>query len=122
MIVIADDSKFVETLGSFPLPIEVNAFGLAATRHAIAALASELGLSGDIDIRQKGAGPDEGPYITDGGHLILDASFGRIPKPKALAIGLNQIPGVVEHGLFIGLANRAILAGEGGIQTLVAPN
>lgn len=116
MIVIADEGKYVETLGRFPLPIEVNAFGLGATRVAIEAAAGKLGVSGDIKLRMAG----DGPFLTDGGHLILDASFGRIPATRRLAEALNAIPGVVEHGLFIGLADKAILAGSNGIREIDA--
>jgi ribose 5-phosphate isomerase A len=116
MIVIADQSKVVDTLGAFPLPIEVNAFGLGATRIAIEKLASRLGLVGTIAQRMSG---DEF-YTTDGGHLILDASFGRIPDAEALAKALNEIPGVVEHGLFINLASLAIIAGPDGAQLMQA--
>src|SRR5690606_30361625 len=94
MIVIADETKLVSTLGAFPLPIEVNPFGLAATRIAVEKLASRYGLSGEIDLRRSG----KDVYFTDGGHHILDASFGRIPDAEALAVQLNSIPGVVEHG------------------------
>lgn len=116
MLVIADDSKLVDTLGAFDLPIEVNRFGLAATKIAIEELAKSLGLVGDIILRKDG----EVEFETDGGHLILDASFGRIPDPKALSTELLQIPGVVEHGLFIDIANTAILAGADGIEILKA--
>lgn len=114
MVVIADDSKLVETLGAFPLPIEVNPFGLVATRRAVEKCAVALGLTGAIDLRQA-----EGkPYLTDGGHFILDASFGRIPDAQGLSSALLEIPGVVQHGLFIGLASTVVLAGEGGITLL----
>lgn len=116
MIVIADASKVVEVLGAFPLPIEVNAFGLEATRIAILKLASEFGLSGDLNLRKSG----DGIFTTDGGHYILDASFGRIPDAEALASRLNAIPGVVEHGLFINLASLAIIAGPEGARTMEA--
>ncbi len=116
MIVIADETKVVETLGAFKLPIEVNAFGLVATRKAVEKVAERLGLSGEIVVREGG----DGPFMTDGGHLILDASFGRIPDPEALASALNFIPGVVEHGLFIGIASLAIIAGPNGARTLSA--
>ncbi|GMB82249.1 ribose-5-phosphate isomerase RpiA [Shinella zoogloeoides] len=116
MIVIADESKVVETLGAFKLPIEVNPFGLAATRIAIEKTASRLGLSGPIALRTSG----DGPFMTDGGHYILDASFGRIPDADALASKLNDIPGVVEHGLFINMASLAIIAGPAGARTLTA--
>ena len=116
MIVIADESKLVDTLGRFPLPIEIAPFGMAATRLAVERLAARLGLTGEIVQR-----PDkDGPYLTDGGHFILDASFGRIPDAEALANGLVAIPGVVEHGLFLNMANAAIIASQSGARTLLA--
>ena len=117
MIVIADRSKLVETLGAFPLPIEVNRFGRRATEIAVAAAAAELGLSGPITLRMTGGQP----FVTDGGHFILDASFGRSPNTRALSNALHAIPGVVEHGLFIGLASVAVVAGANGIETVHAP-
>jgi len=116
MIVIADETKVVETLGAFKLPIEVNSFGLGATRIAVEKLAARQGLSGEIIVRASG----DGPFMTDGGHLILDASFGRIPDADALARELNAIPGVVEHGLFIGIASLAIIAGPAGARVMTA--
>lgn len=115
MIVIADESKVVATLGRFPLPIEVNKFGLRATQIAVEAAARSLDLSGPLTLRMT-AGQ---PFVTDGGHLILDASFGRIPDARALSNVLHAIPGVVEHGLFLGLADLAVIAGSDGIRTLV---
>ena len=117
MLVIGDDAKLVHTLGKFDLPIEVNKFGLTVTINEIGKVANILGLEGDLVLRKNGA--DE--FVTDGGHYIVDASFGRIPDPEALSQALLQIPGVVEHGLFIGIADTAILAGENGIQVLNAP-
>lgn len=116
MIVIADETKVVDVLGAFKLPIEVNPFGQVATRIAVEKVASRLGLSGEIAVRQS----HDGAFLTDGGHLILDASFGRIPDADALAEELNAIPGVVEHGLFIGIASLAIIAGPQGARTLTA--
>lgn len=116
MIVIADESKLVETLGRFPLPIEVNRFGLKATERAIAKAADGLGLSGPVTLRMTGGEP----FVTDGGHLILDASFGRIPDPRALSSALHAIPGVVEHGLFLGLADLAVISGVDGVRTVAA--
>jgi ribose 5-phosphate isomerase A len=113
MIVIADKTKMVTTLGTFPLPIEVNRFGLAATRIGIDKAVEKLGLSGDILLRQ-GA---DGPFSTDGGHCILDASFGLIPDAEALSGALHAVPGVVEHGIFLRLAKLAIIAGGDGIET-----
>ena len=114
MIVIADETKLVATLGRFPLPIEVNPFGLAATRIAVEKAAAKLGLSGEIRLRQSG----DGVFLTDGGHYILDASFGLIPDAEALSDALFAIPGVVEHGLFLGIADTAVIAGAGGVKVI----
>ena len=116
MIVIADESKVVEMLGAFALPIEINPFGQAATRLAVEKVAARLGLSGSMGLRSS----DDGLFMTDGGHLILDASFGRIPDAEALSSELNSIPGVVEHGLFINIASLAVIAGPAGARTLQA--
>ena len=116
MLVIADSSKKVEHLGAFPLPIEVNGFGVLATTLAIERAGAMLGLSGSIRLRMQG----EQPFITDGGHLIIDASFGLIPDPEALSAALHAIPGVVEHGLFLGLASSVLLAGPEGVERLGA--
>ena len=113
MVVIADDSKWVPVLGRFPLPIEVVPFGLAATRRAIEAAALAAGCPGPAVLRRTREGH---PFVTDGGHHILDASLGRIADPKALAAGLVRIPGVVEHGLFIDLVKAAIIAGAEGVR------
>jgi ribose 5-phosphate isomerase A len=114
MIVIADESKRVATLGRFPLPIEVVPFGLRATEIAIAKLLASLDMPGELRLRKAADGT---PFVTDGGHFILDAHLGRIEKPNVLASTLNNIPGVVEHGLFLGLATGAILAtGEGLVE------
>ncbi len=114
MIVIADGSKRVVTLGRFPLPIEVVPFGLRVTQTAIAKLLESLDMAGDLRLRTAADGT---PTVTDGGHFILDAHLGRIDKPNVLASTLNNIPGVVEHGLFLGLATGAILAtGEGLVE------
>jgi ribose 5-phosphate isomerase A len=66
-------------------------------------------------------GKDGHAFVTDGGHWILDAILTRIPNPKALAEGLSRIPGVVEHGLFIGLAQAAILAGTAAVRVVERP-
>ena len=110
MLVIADESKLVRTLGAFPLPIEVNSFGLKATKNAIEQAAKRLELSGEVRLRVKNGQP----FVTDGGHFILDASFGRISNPDRLSEALFAIPGVVEHGLFLNLANRSVIAMANG--------
>ncbi len=118
MIVIADETKWVETLGRFPLPIEVIPFGLGATRRGIEAVFAKNGVSGPMDIRKT---KDGHVFVTDGGHWIIDARLGRIPDSPKLAASLNSIPGVVEHGLFIGLARTAVLAGPQGIRVVERP-
>jgi ribose 5-phosphate isomerase A len=118
MIVIADESKWVITLGRFPLPVEVNRFGLAATRRAMAQAFARCGVSGQMSVRN---GPDGHAFVTDGGHWILDVHLGLIPDAPRLASLLNSIPGVVEHGLFIGLASMAVLAGAQGIRIFERP-
>lgn len=116
MIVIADASKLVDTLGCFPLPIEVNPFGLRATEIAIGEAAARLGLDGPLTLRMTNGEP----FVTDGGHFIIDASFGRIPDTRALSDALHAIPGVVEHGLFLELADAAIVADADGVRTVRA--
>jgi ribose 5-phosphate isomerase A len=115
MIVIADESKWVETLGRFPLPVEVIPFGLAATQRAMARAFAESGVSGQMVVRK---GKDGHVFVTDGGHWIVDAHLERITDAPRLAGLLNVIPGVVEHGLFIGLASTAILAGAKEIRVV----
>ena len=118
MVVIADESKLVPTLGRFPLPVEVVPFGLAATRRAIEAAAAAAGCPGQALMRRDKNGH---AFVTDGGHWILDAMLGRVVDPKPLADRLSAIPGVVEHGLFIGLAQAAILAGPAGVRVIERP-
>lgn len=115
MIVIADDSKLVSQLGRFPLPIEVVPFGLAATRRAVEAAIVDAGAAGDVVLRLRA---DGSVLVTDGGHYLLDAHLGRIDLPDRLATLLNAVPGVVEHGLFLGLATGAVLASAGGIRLM----
>ena len=119
MIVIADSSKIVDALGRFPLPIEVNRFGLGATRHAIAAIMNHHHAQGELKLRTSGNGE---PFLTDGGHLILDAFFGRISQPEALSSELLDIPGVVQHGLFLKMCRKAYVATPNGVETLLKGN
>jgi ribose 5-phosphate isomerase A len=115
MLVIADQSKWVRVLGRFPLPIEVVPFGFAATRRAIEAAAAAAGAPGPMQLRRT---KDGHAFVTDSGHWILDAALGRIGEPGLLADRLAAIPGVVEHGLFIHLAQTAIIAGPDGVRTV----
>ncbi|CAN5254687.1 ribose-5-phosphate isomerase RpiA [soil metagenome] len=119
MIVIADETKWVQTLGRFPLPIEIIPFGHAATRRAIETVFAQNGVSGALAVRKAGDGH---AFVTDGGHWIVDAHLEQIPDSPKLAAALNSIPGVVEHGLFIGLACTAVLAGPQGIRVIERPS
>jgi ribose 5-phosphate isomerase A len=118
MIVIADDSKWVDVLGRFPLPIELVPFGLAATQRAMEQAFAKCGVSGPMVVRKR---KDGHVFVTDGGHCIIDAHLGRIEDVPRLAGELINIPGIVEHGLFIGLASMAILAGPEGIRIVERP-
>jgi ribose 5-phosphate isomerase A len=117
MVVIADASKKVATLGAFPLPLEVVQFGLTATRNMITALAADVGCEGDLKVRMLAGGK---PFVTDGGNLILDCHFNRIEEPEELDEALKLIPGVVENGLFIGIADLAVIAGADGVTLIGA--
>ena len=114
MVVIADESKLVQRLGAFPLPVEIVAFGWQATLNKVRALANEYGCEGEISLR----GTQADPFITDGGNYILDCAFGAIADPDGLAIALSVLPGVAEHGLFIGIASTAIVAGADGVEII----
>jgi ribose 5-phosphate isomerase A len=116
MVAIADATKLVARLGGFPLPVEVAPFGLAATRRHVERACADLGLTGSFALRQR----DGAVFVTDGGHYIIDCAFGAIAAPEALAQALASIPGVVEHGLFLGVASAAIVAGPRGVEILGA--
>jgi ribose 5-phosphate isomerase A len=118
MIVIADASKWVAQLGRFPLPVEIVPFGATATRRAVEAAAAAAGSPGPAVIRKATNGH---AFVTDGGHWLLDAQLQHIADPQALAARLAAVPGVVEHGLFIGLARTAIVAGPDGVQLIERP-
>jgi ribose 5-phosphate isomerase A len=114
MVVIADQAKRVETLGAFPLPVEVIPFGARATLLRMEAAARRAGCDGRIDLRMRGGEL----FRTDNSNVIADCHFGRIADPETLAKALSQLPGVVEHGLFIGLADTAFIATPTGVETL----
>jgi ribose 5-phosphate isomerase A len=103
-IVVGDSSKQVAHLGKFPLPVEVIPFAQSLISKRIAGLGAQVSL--------RGAG---NPYVTDEGHHILDCKFGEIADPPALAEKLRGIPGVVEHGLFIGMAELALVGKDGRV-------
>jgi ribose 5-phosphate isomerase A len=118
MLVIADDSKWVSMLGRFPLPVEIAPFGAAATRRAVEDATAAAGCPGPALLRK---GPDGHAFVTDGGHWLLDAQLQRIGDPQTLAARLSAVPGVMEHGLFIGLAGTAIVAGPDGVRLIERP-
>jgi len=107
LVIIADSSKQVATLGKFPLPLEVISFAEALVAKKITALGAK------VQLRQSADGK---PFITDEGHHILDCHFGQIVDPPALARTLEAMPGIVEHGLFIGMASVVLIAKGDAIQ------
>ncbi len=109
MIVVGDSSKQVAMLGKFPLPVEVIPFAQVLLGKKISALGASVRLRMDASGK---------PFVTDEGHHILDCSFGQIPDPPALARQLSDMPGVVEHGLFINLASVALIAKNGNVLAL----
>ena len=109
MVVVADSSKQVAALGRFPLPVEVIGFAQALVAREIAALGASSSLRRDA----RG-----NVFVTDEGHHILDCRFGRIPDPPALARRLSDMPGIVEHGLFIGMASVVVMAKDTEVITL----
>ncbi|MCF3972248.1 ribose-5-phosphate isomerase RpiA [Paracoccus salsus] len=111
MVVIADPGKVVEQLGAFPLPVEVLQFGFETTRTLIRRALEGLDL-GDRAVMQRLRGGD--PWITDEGNFILDLHLEVIPDAPALARALSAIPGVVEHGLFLGMCDLTIIGKADG--------
>ncbi len=103
MVVVADSGKLVPVLGKFPLPVEIIPFARPVVERKLAS----LGATSRLRLK-----PDGLPYVTDNGNHILDASFGRIADPPAIARALSETPGVVEHGLFIGVA-KVVFLGKG---------
>ena len=118
MIVIADESKVVATLGAFPLPVEVVPFGFASTLRLIEVMSGQAGCEGEIKQRQA---PGGGRFVTDQDNYIVDCAFGAIQEPEVLAFALKRVPGVVEHGLFLGVADLAIVAGAAGVRVIRRP-
>ena len=109
MVVVADSSKVVPVLGKFPLPVEVISFARTVVEKKI------VSLGASPKLRTK---PDGSPFITDNGNQILDCSFGKIADPAALALILSDTPGIVEHGLFIGLASMALVGRGDRVEEL----
>ena len=111
-VVIADAAKAVQTLGRFPLPIEVVPFGHATTAGRIADALAWCGIGAEPKLRAK----DGQPVRTDNGNLIYDAACRRIEDPGLLAEALKSLTGVVDHGLFLGLADEALVGTDAGVE------
>jgi ribose 5-phosphate isomerase A len=115
MIVIADAAKVVDTLGRFPLPVEIVPFAYQVTMERIADAAARCGCSQNLMRLRGGEGH---AFKTDSGNFIADCAAETIPDPERLAHLLNEIPGVVDHGLFISIASLALVGTSGGVKIL----
>jgi ribose 5-phosphate isomerase A len=111
LVIVADESKLVEALGTGPLPVEVEPFGWEVTLEALASL------GGEPELRMDGAGA---PFVTNGGHYTVDCLFPSIPDPAALEGKIKRIPGALECGLFVGLAQVAVVGCSGGMKVIEA--
>jgi ribose 5-phosphate isomerase A len=110
LVIVADESKVVEHLGAgWAIPVEVVPFGWQATENRL----TESGAKTTLRVR------DGQPYLTDGGHYIIDCAYGPIPDPPALQAHLDSIVGVVEHGLFLGMAREVFIGGGEGVKRMV---
>jgi len=115
-VVIADASKNLPQLGAFPLPVEIEDFAWALTiRRLRETLTQQSYRTPALQIRAAKTGE---PFLSDGGNLIVDCKLERIKDPAALENGLRKLPGVIETGLFVGIANKVIIAGENGPETI----
>jgi ribose 5-phosphate isomerase A len=111
LVIMVDESKLVERLGShFPLSVELIPFGWSVAARKLEALGAKVALR---------SGSDGKPYVSDGGHYIVDCAFGPIASPAKLEFELNSLVGLVEHGLFLGMASQVIVAGSDGIRVLL---
>lgn len=118
IITIADESKLVDTLGAFPLPIEVVDFAPNLAVREIIAVAKDMGCpTYEAAIRVDDAGE---PFISDGSHLIVDCACSAIPDARALETALNALPFVVENGIFVGLSSVAVLGSADGVREVLA--
>ena len=115
-VAIADESKRAAVFGTFPLPVEIVAFGHVTTARRMEHALNDFGFPAPCNLRLSGGAP----VITDNGNVIYDLAFGAIADPEGVEALLKSLTGVVEHGLFIGLAGEALIAGPGGVTTLKA--
>lgn len=118
MIVVADESKRVATLGAFPLPLEVVPFGWETTRAIVERLLEDQDVGGRAARLRLDR---DRPFVTDGGHFILDLELGRIGEPERLSAALNAVPGVIDTGLFLNVADEAVIGrADGSTERLEA--
>jgi ribose 5-phosphate isomerase A len=110
LLVVVDSGKVKDRLGAFPLPVEVVPFGWPVVVERV------RGLGGTPTLRRA---RDGSPFVTDEGHWILDCAFGVIPDPRALGTALKEIPGVVEHGLFVDMTHAVLVGREDGVDLLL---
>ncbi len=116
MIVIADQSKIVDQLGAFPLPVELVTFDADYTARMVQAMLGEI-LEREVEAHMRRNEQGE-PFVTDAGNTIYDYHCGVIPDPGLLALALDTVPGVVEHGLFVDIAELALIATDNGVQRI----
>ena len=115
MVVIADESKMVPRLGRFPLPVEVVEFGHKSTAARLSKVLDDAGYTRmPLTLRQR----DGAVFKTDSGNVLYDIAFGAIQNAPQLAAMISAVPGVVEHGLFIGLATTLLIAGPGEVEVI----
>jgi ribose 5-phosphate isomerase A len=117
MVVIADESKRVEKIGTFPLPLEVMPFGWKATGWKIDRAFKLLKVSAKMTLRVR----DQKPFTTDSGHFIIDCALDGLPDPKRAESILCGLPGVVETGLFLGICGTIFMGTSSGVTTLIHP-
>jgi len=113
LIVVADSTKLVDSLGAGPLPVEIDSFGWEATLEALATLGCEP------ELRMDWTDPGR-PFVTDGGHYTADCVFDSIEDPASLEVEIKHIPGALECGLFVGLARAAVVADENSTEVIEA--
>ncbi len=115
-VCVVDESKIVQKLGRFPLPVEI----IKMARPLVEPRLAELGLNPKLRMKKHGAGAGTAPVLTDENNWILDCAAGVIEDPEQTAAEIRSIVGVVEHGLFLGMAEMALVAGEGGVREITA--
>jgi len=115
MVAVVDEGKVVDALGAFPLPVEVVTYAWRTTRRKVAELLAGAGYG---DVRLELRGGEDAPFVTDGGHYILDAHLERVRDTALVDTQLNRVPGVVEHGLFVGVVKEVVIGRTDGTATI----